>query len=191
MQDVPANRFAVHPEYVHDDKTVHDLGLALLPQPFVMTSHVTQACVPPFGAVFKGMATIAGWGKTDEFQSTDALWNHASGRLRTADVNLLSPDKCTNPDYFGKFDARDSLCAGFPSGAKDSCTGDSGGPLMSRIGDQTYVIGVVSYGFGCGRRDRPGIYVRVARHRPWIDAVVRYWKGIPDPARPPGPPAWG
>lgn len=59
------------------------------------------------------------------------------------------------------------ICAG--TGGSDACQGDSGGPLILRAGAGDPVqIGVVSWGIGCGRAERPGIYMRVSAYRDWI-----------------------
>ncbi|KAJ8928433.1 hypothetical protein NQ314_019022 [Rhamnusium bicolor] len=70
------------------------------------------------------------------------------------------------------------LCAGGEKG-KDSCRGDSGGPLMSYHADENseinwYSIGVVSFGPSpCGMEDWPGVYTKVANYVPWIVTKLR------------------
>ena len=66
------------------------------------------------------------------------------------------------------------ICAGGVEG-KDSCIGDSGGPLMSTgisPGDgraRYFIAGVVSFGpESCGMKDWPGVYTRVSHYTDWI-----------------------
>ena len=58
------------------------------------------------------------------------------------------------------------------TGGKDSCQGNSGGPLVqySEGGNQgrATLIGVVSWGRGCARSGSPGFYANVAHFRDWI-----------------------
>ncbi|XP_046967003.1 trypsin-1-like isoform X3 [Vanessa cardui] len=63
------------------------------------------------------------------------------------------------------------LCAGRAS--TDSCQGDSGGPLLLQQGDRFQIVGIVSWGVGCGRPGYPGVYTRITRYLPWLRANLR------------------
>lgn len=67
------------------------------------------------------------------------------------------------------------ICAGHAFGGDDACQGDSGGPLMLPIHEiepveafPYYLIGIVSYGIGCGRSNAPGVYTSVPYYADWI-----------------------
>ena len=54
---------------------------------------------------------------------------------------------------------------------KDSCSGDSGGPAVMKIGPDGpwYQVGITSFGTSrCGVGD-PGVYTKVAAYLPWIE----------------------
>ncbi|MFF5444288.1 S1 family peptidase [Streptomyces sp. NPDC012888] len=99
-------------------------------------------------------ATVYGWGDTSGFG------DYAYG-LRAAGVTILPDETCKAAypgDADGRFVAGSMVCAGHHEGGKDACQGDSGGPLVAR----GKLIGVVSWGRGCGRADSPGVYTRIA-----------------------------
>ena len=66
------------------------------------------------------------------------------------------------------------ICAGYEEGDKDSCKGDSGGPMTQfDKNDQATVIGVVSWGLGCASEGKPGVYTKVAFFADWIEEAMK------------------
>src|SRR3712207_8664533 len=56
-----------------------------------------------------------------------------------------------------------TLFRSFPQGGVDTCQGDSGGPMFGRTSTGALrVVGATSFGDGCARPGRPGVYARVA-----------------------------
>jgi secreted trypsin-like serine protease len=109
-------------------------------------------------------AVVYGWGDT----SGGGEYAYA---LRSAPVTVLPDSSCERAypgGSGGRYAASTMLCAGDPGGGRDACQGDSGGPLVAR----GRLIGLVSWGSGCGRAESPGVYTRVSTAmRPVADAV--------------------
>jgi secreted trypsin-like serine protease len=91
--------------------------------------------------------------------------------LQKAQVPVTTDAYCGGA--YSDFDAATMVCAGFPEGGVDTCQGDSGGPMFGRTSTGTLrVVGTTSFGEGCARPGKPGVYGRVADDtlRPWIAA---------------------
>lgn len=113
---------------------------------------------------------MAGSGDAAYRPGTDAVvygWGDTTGRgdfahgLRAARVRVLSDAVCEEAypgSAEGTYLADSMLCAGELDGGRDACQGDSGGPLVA----QGRLIGLVSWGSGCGRAESPGVYTRVS-----------------------------
>jgi secreted trypsin-like serine protease len=110
---------------------------------------------------------VAGWGETGSGYPTVARW---------VEVPFVSDDEC-EAAYPGEFDAQTMLCAGdIENGGVDSCSGDSGGPIMARDEDgELYLAGIVSWGYLCAEPGYPGVYAEVADFNSAIDDVLEDW----------------
>jgi secreted trypsin-like serine protease len=110
-------------------------------------------------------ALVVGWGYTRE-------GGPQSPKLLEVEVPVIGNSLCSTgyaPDRVGI--TSNMLCAGLAQGGKDSCQGDSGGPLVVKGSDGKWLqAGVVSFGIGCARPNRYGVYTRVANFAPWIHA---------------------
>lgn len=71
------------------------------------------------------------------------------------------------------------ICAGGEEG-KDSCIGDSGGPLIQQSSSGNILVGITSFGRGCAQNGVPAVYSRVSRARAWIDQIICEHGDYPD-----------
>jgi trypsin len=63
------------------------------------------------------------------------------------------------------------LCAGGEEG-KDGCNGDSGGPLVRMDGQDLLLVGISSFGRGCGLKGIPAVYARLSHAKDFINKYV-------------------
>ena len=54
----------------------------------------------------------------------------------------------------------------------DTCHGDSGGGMICEVRGRQSVLGLTSWGYGCGNKESPGIYTRVSEFRDWINSFI-------------------
>ena len=151
-QEIPVRATWLHPRY--DRRTnADDIAVLTLARP-VPHSFVLRTASRGDTAHQPGTkATVYGWG------DTTGRGNYGAG-LRAADVQVL-PDAVCGRAYpggaQGTYLPATMLCAGAPQGGRDACQGDSGGPLVAG----RRLIGLVSWGSGCGQPGRPGVYTRI------------------------------
>lgn len=143
----------------------NDIALVLLKRPIngIPTVHLAAQADRLQYAAPNNTLTTAGWGLT----KTDG-W--VSRYLLEVDIRVV--DNTTCKAHYGSQLPSGTLCAG--ETGKDSCHGDSGGPLFANLGASTSVqLGVVSFGDGCGKKDAPGVYTDVVPHREWIAKTIQ------------------
>ena len=96
------------------------------------------------------------------------------GFLQEVEIKQIPNNVCNGDSMFrGFIKTNVMLCAGEEDGGKDACNGDSGGPLLEKMSDGSIVqVGIVSFGSGCARANRPGIYTRVSAFADWIHTQI-------------------
>lgn len=169
------SRIIRHFKFDEDDLD-SDLALLQLDSPASSSSITVLADEAPLGSdPGNPNATVVGWGDTDKSSSDSDF----PSQLRQVSVPVIGQSKCKDvydssllPDFLEIDITNNMLCAGFEDGDKDSCSGDSGGPLMVLNPDSSgqYVqVGVVSFGKGCGAEDAYGVYTRLSRFATWVN----------------------
>ncbi|XP_058822246.1 CLIP domain-containing serine protease B4-like [Topomyia yanbarensis] len=169
VQEFDLEKIIPHEEFsVRDMNKEHDIALVRLSKEAIIGNYVKPICVPEPGDVesdqlYDGIMVASGWGKTENasfsrYKLYTKLWavdyfecKAAYGKALRVQLGL------------GQF------CAGSDDG-RDTCNGDSGGPLMKEVATQGrfYLAGLVSFGpKRCGEQ-LPGVYTRVESYYKWI-----------------------
>ncbi|XP_075817566.1 transmembrane protease serine 2 isoform X2 [Microtus pennsylvanicus] len=151
-----------HPNY--DSKTKNnDIALMKLQTPLTFNDVVKPVCLPNPGMMLDPAQEcwISGWGATYEKGKTSDV-------LNAAKVFLIESSICNNKYIYNNLITPAMFCAGFLNGTVDSCQGDSGGPLVTLKNGIWWLIGDTSWGSGCAKELRPGVYGNVTVFTDWI-----------------------
>ncbi|XP_063215808.1 trypsin beta-like [Bacillus rossius redtenbacheri] len=150
-----ASQIINHASYTTRPLTNYDIALVKVAKPFAYGATVRPVALATAVPAAGSAVVAAGWGQTSEGGAT-------SEQLQQVQTSIVAQASC-NEAYFNELQAS-MLCAGDAGGGKDTCSQDSGGPLV-HSGQQ---VGVVSFGMGCGRKGYPGVYASVPYFRAWI-----------------------
>ncbi|XP_043468779.1 trypsin-3-like isoform X2 [Leptopilina heterotoma] len=131
------------------------------PIPFANYVSVNTACLPTSVPAPGTRCWTAGWG-VSSFNN-----GQYQNLLKQVEVSILAPAMCqlrlrnSRLGVFFNFDAASFICAGGEPG-RDACTGDGGGALVCEVAtNQFQVVGLTSWGVGCGQTLLPGLYAVV------------------------------
>ncbi|XP_030380378.1 uncharacterized protein LOC115628430 [Scaptodrosophila lebanonensis] len=178
--DISIEKVVGHPDFRRLRDKRHDVAVVYLERTVQFTDLIVPICLPRKDLRTKSYIDhtpfLVGWGKTQ-------VGGKGSNVLQELQIVVFNNSVCQNAYKLRNKFVRDEqfdetvLCAGNLAGGKDSCQGDSGGPLMmpeyyKGYTVHYYLIGVVSYGIGCGLPGVPGIYTSVQHFMDWIEARV-------------------
>lgn len=144
----------------------NDIALLRLYKPIDFQPNIIPICLPSTNDDLAGRTgTVTGWGRRTEFGNISPV-------LREVNLPIISNPKCMTMyrrSGQNEWIPRIFICAGTENGGKDSCEGDSGGPMVVKGQNGRYELaGVISWGIGCGDRNRPGVYTRISEFKTWI-----------------------
>ncbi|XP_004700657.1 acrosin [Echinops telfairi] len=170
MQERFVEKIVIHEKY-SSALEQNDIALLKVTPPVPCGSFIGPACLPRFKAgppTIPQACWVAGWGYVRE----SAL--RPSPILREARVSLIDLELCNSTEWYNGRIRSTQVCAGFPQGNIDTCQGDSGGPLMCKdnVENIFVVVGITSWGVGCARAKRPGVYTSTWSYLDWIASKI-------------------
>ena len=175
----------VHEDFdINRDAIPHDIALLRLSKPAELSDSVSLACfdITPdkIRSEFSSSSMaqylnngrgarvdVIGWGRTEAFSSGDLReFGVSETKLQSAGLNVQGINDCRRSLGQPLTEAQ-HLCA--RNEIRDSCRGDSGGPLFITGGDSQYLqVGIVSFGpTNCGG-GLPGVYTRLETYVDWV-----------------------
>ncbi|XP_065798385.1 mannan-binding lectin serine protease 1 isoform X2 [Muntiacus reevesi] len=165
-QSLSVKQVFLHPLY--NPKTYeNDVALVELSRGPVLNDFVMPICLPQGPPEEGAMVIVSGWGKQflQRFPET----------LMEIEIPIVDYHICREAYApLKKKVTRDMICAGEKEGGRDACAGDSGGPMVTldRKRGQWYLVGTVSWGVDCGKKDRYGVYSYIFHNKAWIQTVT-------------------
>ncbi|XP_051556955.1 vitamin K-dependent protein C-like [Myxocyprinus asiaticus] len=172
---IPVKQAITHPQY--NPFTVdNDIALLRLSGPAKYSTYILPACLPGRDLAERmlhrngTMTVVTGWGKDNQSA------HRYSSTLNFIDIPIIDSKQCSG--YMMNNLTQNMLCGGVLGQIKDACEGDSGGPMMTMHHDTWFLIGLVSWGEGCGQKDKLGIYTKVSSYLDWIDSVRQEWDKV-------------
>jgi len=143
---------------------------------------VGPACLPPKDLVLNPAInlTVSGWGKNGYDAAQRQGGTNFVSKLNMAVVPVIERGACKEEKVYGPEKiSLGMFCAGLLEGGADTCQGDSGGPAVAFLQLSKFhetratLVGLTSWGYGCGRQNKPGVYTQVNRYVDWVYARTR------------------
>jgi secreted trypsin-like serine protease len=153
--------------FVHEGYSgqTHENDIALVRLKYAPAGEIIPLAQPTQEIKPCELLEVTGWGRTADRGPVSEI-------LQKGEVPYTENVACNAQDAYGGAIKPGMICAGFRDGGVDSCQGDSGGPLVLRGPDGPVLVGVVSWGEGCARKLKYGVYTRVTAYNDWIVKTI-------------------
>jgi len=169
---IPVRREKLYPRYDPTQADINwewDACIMWMATPTMTKARTILPNTSPYFPRAGNVVTAYGWGDTDKSEVIEK-----SDMLQKASLRMISNEQCNESagtygayqvSYKGRIQDN-MLCAN--NRRRDSCQGDSGGPLVSN----GVLVGIVSWGVGCRKKNFPGVYVRTSSIATWVNRNV-------------------
>ncbi|KAL8187560.1 UNVERIFIED_CONTAM: hypothetical protein K2H54_051085 [Gekko kuhli] len=170
-QAIFTDKFVPHENYTKSTSD-NDIALLHLAHPVFFNKYVLPICLPVKNLAEQELmkegtpTVVTGWGT----QSGNSATNYSSV-LNYIEIPVAPRNECIHAMQSQVSD--NMLCAGILGDKRDSCHGDSGGPMVTQFKNTWFLVGLVSWGEGCGKLDNFGIYTKVSTYLEWIYQQIK------------------
>eukprot|EP00076_Gallus_gallus_P043534 XP_025009072.1 vitamin K-dependent protein C isoform X3 [Gallus gallus] len=177
-QTIRVDKYVRHENYTKLTSD-NDIAMLHLAEPVMYNKYALPICLPTRDLAEHELTTkgrqmlVTGWGSTsDEMRNYSAL-------LSYIEIPIVPKNECAQ--VMTNTISDNMLCAGSLGDRKDSCSGDSGGPMATKYKDTWFLVGLVSWGEGCGKKEKFGVYTKVSQYLEWIQHHINKksgsWRG--------------
>ncbi|XP_058908603.1 vitamin K-dependent protein C isoform X3 [Kogia breviceps] len=167
--DLDIKEVFVHPNYTKSTSD-NDIALLHLARPATLSKTIVPICLPDSGLSERELTqvgqetVVTGWGyRSEAKRNRTFVLNFVKVPLVPHNVCVLAMQNKISENM---------LCAGILGDPRDACEGDSGGPMVVSFHGTWFLVGLVSWGEGCGRLNNYGVYTKVSRYLDWIHGYI-------------------
>ncbi|KAM9664616.1 vitamin K-dependent protein C [Trichechus inunguis] len=167
--DLDIGNVFIHPNYSRST-TDNDIALLRLARPATLSQTIVPICLPDSGLSERELTqvgqevVVTGWGYRSEIKRNRTFV------LNFIKIPVVARNECIRAMH--NMVSENMLCAGILGDPRDACDGDSGGPMVTSFRGTWFLVGLVSWGEGCGRLHNYGIYTKVSRYLNWIHSYL-------------------
>lgn len=161
----------VHPGY-NRASHYNDIALIKLNRLIQFNENVRPLCLPVNSDPIRNKLIATGWGRTSYFSKN-------SNKLLKVQLDYFTAEECgpvfKNQASLSQGIVNTQLCYGSRVDSKDTCNGDSGGPIQlphDNLHCMYKIYGITSLGLSCGNQNIPAIYTNVVPYVQWIEGIV-------------------
>lgn len=178
--DMNIKEVFIHPNYSRST-TDNDIALLLLAQPVTLSKTIVPICLPDSGLAERELTqagqetVVTGWGYHNSREKESR--RNRTFVLTFIKIPVAPRNECMQ--VMNNVISENMLCAGILGDQRDACEGDSGGPMVALSRGTWFLVGLVSWGEGCGLLNNYGVYTKVSRYLDWIYSHIRDKNQVP------------